>query len=261
MSSLKSDELLIDRVNSPFAFMPFHSSPAAMAEEKLWTLHYKFYVLLDELQEIYTFAKTYGNGRFGILFKRHRPEIWAVLPLQAAFPGLISITAVDYRKAFHTTLLQTLRMDPLRDADLSHRLQKAIKKLTDEETRLFNDYLETFSALYPSDPTARVIAAFIETGSKNQFGTGLKDFLQPVFTAPTFAEINISAAPVEPDDPLAELEKLTGNAESSAGGQNESAISADADEGDDSASEERTTTPTALEPPPPGTEDLFKIWD
>ncbi len=262
MSSLKSDGLLAARVNSPFAFMPLSAKPAAMAEERLWAMHYKFYVLIDEIQEIYSFAKTYGSGRFGILFKQHRPEIWAVLPMQAALPGLVSITAVEYRKAFHAALLKALDLDASRDANLSARLQRAVKKLSDEEFRLFDDYLNTFSALFPSDPTARVIATFIESGSKKQFAAALKDFLYPVFTAPVFADISISAAPAEPDDPLAELEKLTGTAASGvASAQSDTPLTTGEDIGEDSPVSDQPVAPTTLEPPPPGAEDLFKIWD
>ncbi|PKL47834.1 MAG: hypothetical protein CVV42_11880 [Candidatus Riflebacteria bacterium HGW-Riflebacteria-2] len=262
MSSLKADGLLVERVNSPFALMPFNSSPAAMAEERLWAMHYKFYVLLDEIQEIYAFAKTYGSGRFGILFKQHRPEIWGVMPLQAALPGLVSITAVEYRKAFHAALLKALSLDASRDVDLSARLQKAVKKLSDEEFRLLDDYLNTFSALFPGDPTATMISTFIESGSKKQFAAALKDFLYPVFTAPVFTDINISEAPVEPDDPLAELEKLTGGmAENATNEQTGAATDSDEDDDDNTQAGETQTTPTSLEPPPPGTEDLFKIWD
>jgi len=261
MSSLKADGILADRVNSPFAFMPFNSVPATTAEEKLWAIHYKFYVLLDEIQEIYTFAKTYGSGRFGILFKQHRPEIWAVIPLQTAMPGLTSITAIEYRKAFHAALLKALNLDASRDKDLSARLLRAVKKLSDEEFRLFDDYLNTFSALFPSDPTARIIAAFIESGSKKQFAAALKDFLNPVFTAPVLTDINISNAPLEPDDPLAELEKLAEGSESSTSTPSETV--GDNDENGDEAGNDdgQQKAPATLEPPPEGTEDLFKIWD
>ncbi|NLF95901.1 MAG: hypothetical protein GX569_04120 [Candidatus Riflebacteria bacterium] len=257
MSSLKADGILADRVNSPFAFMPFNSAPAAMAEEKLWAIHYKFYVLLDEIQAIYTSAKTFGSGRFGILFKQHRPEIWAVMPLQTALPGLTSITAIEYRKAFHAALLKVLNLDASRDADLSTRLQRAVKKLSDEEFRLFDDYLNTFSALYPSDPTARIIATFIESGSKKQFAAALKDFLNPVFTAPVLTDINISNSPAEPDDPLAELEKLAEGAEISTSAPSETPE----DTGDEAGNDGQQKAPATLEPPPEGTEDLFKIWD
>ncbi|HAE40441.1 MAG TPA: hypothetical protein DCG57_17685 [Candidatus Riflebacteria bacterium] len=258
MSSLKSDEMLISRVSAPFAFMPFESAAVAQAEERIWAIHHKIYALVDELQEIYSFAKHYGNGRFSILFKQHRPEIWSVLPLQVALPGLISVIAVDYRKAFHADLLKSLQLDASRDLDLSGRLQRAVKKLSDEEYRLFNDYLGTFSALFPSDPTARIISAFIESGSKKQFAAGLKDFLQPVFTAPVFSDINISAAPVEPDDPLAELEKLADMSAGSTTPKTAPEATVDADDSDIPA---QPATLQELEPPPPGSEDLFKIWD
>ncbi|EKD83383.1 MAG: hypothetical protein ACD_39C00714G0001, partial [uncultured bacterium] len=87
-------------------------------------------------------------------------------------PGLVSVVAVEFRKSFHADLLKSLRLDASRDLDLSGRLQRSVKKLSDEEYRLFNDYLDTFSALFPSDPTARLISAFIESGSKKQFAAG-----------------------------------------------------------------------------------------
>lgn len=258
MSSLKSDEILLNRVESPFAFMLFGTSPSAKAGERIWAINHKIYVLVDEIQEIYSVAKHYGSGRFGILFKQHRPEIWSVMPLQTATPGLVSIVAVDYRKAFHQTLLSSLRLDAKRDLDLSVRLQRAVKRLSDEEYRLFDDYLSTFSALFPTDPTARIIKAFIEGGSKKQFAAGLKDFLQPVFSAPVFSDITISAAPVEPEDPLAALDKL---AELSG-----DMVEPDLPETSETTDENGDTPtqpapPATLEPPPAGTDDLFKIWD
>ncbi|EKD84039.1 MAG: hypothetical protein ACD_39C00285G0001, partial [uncultured bacterium] len=248
MSTLKSDELLIDRVITPFAFMPFGPNSSAKAEERIWKIHHKIYALVDEVQEIYSVAKHYGSGRFGILFKQHRPEIWAVMPLQATMPGLVSILAVEFRKAFHADLLKSLHLDARRDLDLSGRMQQAVKKLSDDEYRLFEDYLGTFSALFPSDPTARIIGTFIESGSKKQFAAGLKDFLQPVFTAPVFSEINISAAPVEPEDPLAELEKLS---ELTSGDQAPAAVPEEVTEPVEDGSEtpDQPKTPATLEPP------------
>lgn len=250
ISSLKSDAILIDRVITPFALMPFNQTPVAMSEEQLWELHYKFYVLLDEVQAIYTTARSYGSGRFGIVFKQHRPEIWGVLPLEVAFPGLGSLTAAAYRQAFHTDLLKALQLDADRDFDLSQRLRKAVRLLSDDETRLFNNYLETFSALYPNDNSARIIAVFCESGPKKQFAAGIKDFLKPVFTTSAAADMT-SETTMTAEDPLAELEKLGEPRTTSSGntgtGENVNGSAA--------------TAPKTLEPPPPGSEDLFKIWD
>ncbi|MBU1106303.1 MAG: hypothetical protein KKB51_06520 [Candidatus Riflebacteria bacterium] len=257
MSSLRSDEVLIERVTSPFAFMPFGANSVPKAEEQIWAIHHKIYVLIDEIQEIYSVAKHYGSGRFGILFKQHRPEIWSIMPLQTAMPGLVSVIAVDYRKAFHEVLLKSLRLDAKRDLDLSGRLQRAAKKLSDEEYRLFDYYLSSFSALFPSDPTARIISAFLESGSKKQFAVGLKDFLQPTFTAPVFSDVTIGAAPTEPEDPLAALDKLAEMSEEPEKATSEP-LEPTGEEGDQPV---KPVAPTTLEPPPPGTDDLFKIWD
>lgn len=253
-SSLSSDELLINRVSLPFSFMPSEKLSGAKAEEKIWDTHRKIYALLDETQNIYATAKRFGSGRFAIIFKQSRPEIWSLLPLQMARPGLLNLLAVEYRKAFHATLLKGLKLDIDRDLDLSARLGKAVKKLSDDEYRLLDDYFATFAALFPGDGSIRMLKAFIENGPRNNFAPGMKDLLKPVFTAPVFAEVTILSATTV--DPLAELEKL---AAFEGGAVTEEPATPEVD---DSAETPTTEQPsTTLEPPPPGTDDLFNIWD
>lgn len=252
-SSLSSDELLINRVSLPFSFMPSEKLSMTKAEEKIWDTHRKIYALLDETQSIYATAKRFGSGRFAIVFKQSRPEIWSLLPLQMVRPGLLNLLAVDYRKAFHATLLKGLKLEIDRDLDLSARLGKAVKKLSDDEYRLLDDYFATFAALFPGDSSIRMLKAFIENGPRNNFAPGMKDLLKPVFTAPVFAEVTILSATTV--DPLAELEKL---AAFEGGAMADEPTITEVDETGETTTEQ---PPATLEPPPEGTDDLFKIWD
>lgn len=253
MSSMNSDITLLNKLTSPFSILPGSEIKNARAEEKLWNTHRKIYSVLDEIQQIYSAARKYGNGRFSILFKQSRPEIWAVIPLQISRPGLVSLLAVEYRKAFHSTLLQTLELDTERDLDLPARLGRTVKKLSDEEARLLEDYFSSFSALFTTDSSVKLLRSFIESGAKKNFAPGMKDLLKPVFTAPVFAELTVSQAAASSEDPLAELEKLAAFEESSG------TTTAENENTDTAGSNE--TSATTLEPPDPGTEDLFKIWD
>ncbi len=257
-SSLAADENLIGKVSAPFAFQPPPTGDAAGAEESLWETHRKIYVLLDEAQRIYSLAKRFGNGRFAIVVKQARPEIWSILPLLLAKPVVITTLSTGYRWAFHVTLLKSLGLDTERDLDLSARMAKAVKKLTDEELRLLTDYFSTFAALFPSDASIRVLKGFIETASKKPFGTGLKELLKPsgaLPAQPTSVAVT-PAVPAEPEDPLAELEKL---AQFDAGLTN--SINPEAVASDPAAINNPQSAPATLEPPPPGVEDLFTIWE
>jgi len=262
LSSLSSDEMLISKTSLPFSFMPPAAPAAAKPEEKLWSIHRKFYVLLDEVQGTYTLARQFGNGKFSVVLKQARPETWSAMPLVQFCPELVNRLSPELRRAFHQTLLKALNLDPQRDADLTTRLNRAIKKLSDEEFRLLNDYFASFAALFPSDGSIRVLRGFIETGSKKPFGTGIKELFRPVGSQPAETQGTATAAPavIESDDPLAELEKL---AQFDSG-----EISTLSEPASDSEKLEENpdvppvkTQPTELEPPPPGTDDLFKIWD
>ncbi len=262
LSSLSSDEMLISKTSQPFSFMPPAAAVAARPEEKLWSMHRKFYILLDEVQGTYTLARQFGNGRFSVVLKQARPETWSVLPLMQFCPELVDRLAPELRRAFHQTLLKALSLDPQRDAELTTRLNRAVKKLSDEEFRLLNDYFASFAALFPADGSIKVLRGFIETGSKKPFGTGIKELFRPVGQpAETQGTVtDVAATAVVSDDPLAELERL---AQFDSG-----EISTLADPASDSQNLEENpdgtpaqNQPTELEPPPPGTDDLFKIWD
>jgi len=263
LSSLSSDEMLISKTSLPFSFMPPSSPASARPEEKLWAIHRKFYVLLDEVQGIYTLARQFGNGKFSVVLKQARPEIWATLPLVQFCPELINRLSPDLRRSFHQTLLKALNLDPQRDADLTTRLNRAIKKLSDEEFRLLNDYFVSFAALFPSDGSIKVLRGFIETGSKKPFGTGIKELFRPVGSQPAETQgTTAAAAPaiLESDDPLAELERLAQFDSGEISTLSEPASESENLE-ENSDGTPVKTQPTELEPPPPGTDDLFKIWD
>ncbi len=258
-SALSSDEMLTNKVSLPFAFLLPSKGPAAKAEEKLWETHRKIYVLLDETQNTYAIARQFGNGRFAVVLKQARPEIWSLLPVMMFRPELIPALAPYFRKAFHNTLLKTLQLAPERDIDLSARMSRATKKLSDEEFRLLSDYFSTFAALFPSDGSIKVLRGFIETGSKKPFGMGIRELLKPSTGSPaTTATATVATtATTELDDPLAELEKLAQFDSGEITTLSEPADKPEAGEGENST----PTQPAVLEPPPPGTDDLFKIWE
>lgn len=263
LSSLSSDEMLISKTSLPFSFMPPATPAAARPEERLWAIHRKFYVLLDEVQGTYTLARQFGNGKFSVVLKQARPETWSVMPLLQLCPELVNRLAPELRRAFHQTLLRALSLDPQRDADLMTRLNRAIKKLSDEEFRLLNDYFASFAALFPSDGSIKVLRGFIETGSRKPFGTGIKELFRPVGSQPVEAQgTTTTAAPaiLESDDPLAELERLAQFDSGEISTLAEPASETESIEEDSDAPPVKTQ-PTELEPPPPGTDDLFKIWD
>ncbi len=251
-SSLAADEILTGKISTPFAFIPPGHSETGRSEESLWQTHRKIYVLLDEAQNVYSIARQFGNGRFAIIVKQARPEIWSIIPLLTANPFLVPVLSQGLRWAFHTTLLKSLHLDPERDLDLSTRIGKAVKKLSDEEMRLMYDYFASFSALYPSDASIRVLRGFIETASQKPFGTGLKELLKPSGNLPAKAAVAAAAAAPE-EDPLAELEKL---AQFDAG-----VTTTISSETSATSTPEVVNQPATLEPPPPGVEDLFNIWE
>lgn len=251
-SSLAADAILIGKISAPFSLMPPTQSAAGKAEETLWETHRKIYALLDETQNVYSIARKFGNGRFAVITKQARPEIWSLLPLLLVRPSIIATLAPGFRKDFHATLLKSLNLNPERDIDLSARMIKALKKLSDDEFRLMTDYFGAFAALYPSDASIRVLRSFIETGCRKPFGTGLKELLKPTVQPSVPPKV---AAVSDTNDPLAELEKLA---------QFDAGITDSINpEPEEPAVEGMPVqkSPTTLEPPPPGTDDLFNIWD
>lgn len=278
LSTISFDRQIAARVSHPLAIIPIKAQETVSPVQEILVIHRKFYQLLDEVDDIYNLAKRFGNGRFSIVIKQARPEIWATLPFDQFVAGLHRQMAGHFRQAFYNTLIKALELNQQRDKDLSARLSKASKKLSDEETRLFNGYLETFSALYPSDQSGKLILTFIETGTRRQFAMGIKQLLEPELVS---TQIPVGAPlQAEPsfDDPLAELEKLTAMSEgenlqitvdegeseesSTATAENSAEMSEPEEENSTETQEEGQEInlqdePTTEEP----AEDMFNIWD
>ncbi|MFZ5953216.1 MAG: hypothetical protein ACOYXC_21105 [Candidatus Rifleibacteriota bacterium] len=210
LSTISFDRQITAQIEEPFAIMP--ESPAAvnLSVERILSVHRKFYLFLDEIEQVYQLAARFGNGRFAIVIKQARPEIWAQVPLMIVHGPSKSLTG-PYRKVFYDTLIKTLGLDSQRDKDLSSRLNKAKGRLSDEEMRVFKGYAEAFNALFPGDRSARMMLAFVENASTRQFAGGISRLLEPEIVSTSFVAVPVQAAPSDAglDDPLAELEKLT----------------------------------------------------
>jgi hypothetical protein len=282
LSTISFDRQIAARINHPLVLIPVKASQSVSPIEKILVIHRKFYQLLDEIDEIYNLAKRFGNGRFSVVIKQARPEIWATIPFDQQFVGMHRHLAGHFRQAFYNTLIKALELDQQRDKDLSARLSKASSKLSDEESRLFNGYLETFSALYPSDKSGKMILAFIESGTRRQFALGIERLLEPELISTQIQVAQPLPAETSFDDPLAELEKLTamsesenvqitldesenaqdeGQTEENASEMNES-TEEDPGESQDKPQDEGQEIDLQDEQPAdePG-EDMFNIWD
>ncbi len=248
ISSLNADRNLISQISSPFSSVPFYNENGLKAEEQLWNVHRKIYKLLSEVEDVYSLAKRYGDGHFSVLLKRARPEIWILIPLHQLRVGILDTLPGELRKAFHSTLLECLQLNENRDTNLSERLSRAQRLLKDDEMRLMDSYLDNFSALYPANGAPKLFRAFIKSGTKQQFARRIKEIFKPVVVTIPVAEASKEepSLPIEPDDPLAELEKL---AEMTPTGEFKDSDSAN------NASE------TFLEEPDQAAVDMFNIWD
>lgn len=284
LSSLSFDAALLSRINSPFSFVPEHAELPMKSAEKLWGIHRKFYWFLDDIEHVYIFAARYGNGRFAIVLKQARPEIWGTMVFNLVKTGISSPLHEIYRKAFYETLIKALNLNIAKDADLSTRLNIAANKLSDDEMRMFNKYLDTFSALFPSDPSAKMIKKFVESGTKKKFAIGISQLLKPEYTLPLgpLGEAT-SSAKNDFNDPLAELEKLAAMSDSGTGEEilvsqpesseetsttDENASSNAAEDSDAETAEEEDEDSTTnknpekpLDDSDPGSADMFNIWD
>lgn len=209
LSNLSFDHEIMARIETPFSIIPEMHDNRSNPVRKILETHRKFYIFLDEIDQIYSLGTRFGNGRLAIVIKQARPEVWSILPLEQSLPVLRRATATAYRKMFYDTLVKTLNLDENRDKDLSARLNQARRQLSDEEFRLFSGYLETFSALYTSDRSGKMIKAFIEFAARKRFAEGIVRLLEPDIVSVSMVQVQ---APVQGDaeleDPLAELEKL-----------------------------------------------------
>ena len=258
ISTLSSDRNLLQRLTAPFSIMPLEPTPYTGAEKKLWQIHRKFYRMLNELQEVYALAKRYGNGRFSIILKQARPEIWTLAPLQTYPNGLLTSLPNSLRKVFHEALLKAINLDESRDSNLSRRLLIALAGISDDENRLLKTYLKTFSALYPKDPTPKILKAFLKAGTQKGFAKGIKPLFKPLNYSIETDRVRISSDSKiieELDDPLAELEKLTEL------GPDENNIDTQDNEDEEPEKTAQDNKNKFTTPPDPYEQDVFNIWD
>ncbi|GAB4275995.1 MAG: hypothetical protein Kow0029_17580 [Candidatus Rifleibacteriota bacterium] len=288
LSSISFDQQIVSRISTPLSIIPLQSEFPLKASERIWEIHRKFYVFLDEIEHVYRMAKRYGNGRFAIILQQARPEIWGVVAFNQIKAGIFSPLSQTYRKVFYDTLIKALGLDLNKDKSLSSRLKQASRELSDDEMRLFNGYLDTFTALFPSDPTARMIKTFVQTGTRREFATGIAQLIKPEMSLPSaintgtlLTDSNTDKNLVDPDDPLAELEKLSALADSpeehiSVGETEKAASPVEASEDSytsdtnnaisegqtENAGHENEKPPKKLlEAPDPGVQDMFNIWE
>jgi hypothetical protein len=251
-SSLSFDHEIISQFSNAFSFIPHNPDSPFAAAEKLWQVHRKLYIFLDEIEHSFNAAARFGNGRLSIVIKKARPEIWSQLAFNQVFPGMYSVNTEPYRKSFYNDLISILDLNKEKDQNLSTRLKRATEKLSDQEFRLFNSYLNSFAALFPGDKTPQLIRVFLEEAKKENFATGVALLLKPEllisFDNSLTAAKDVNEQTVaELKNPLAELEKLA---------EGSSLLAENDDQQGQSEQQENS-----LDAPEPGVENLFNIWD
>jgi hypothetical protein len=249
LSSISFDRQIISNFNDVFSFSPGADVQPIEATSKLWSTHRKIYFLLDEVQHCFTIATRFGNGRLAVAVRKARPEIWSVAAFNYAFPGLYSVMAQNLRIVFYSDLLKTLELEPKFDRNLAARIRKAKNKLSDEEFRLFNSYIEAFSALFPGDRSAQMISLFLQESERERFAPGVTQLLKPEMLSVYGSAPPGESPETKSETHLAELEKLTEMTEIL--GESEKQI----------GSEGEQLQPDILEPSEPGVENLFNIWE
>lgn len=207
MQTMSADAQLINYISQPFSFMKQENSLYAGCEENLWELHRKFYILLDDIQGTYNVAKRFGSGKFAIVLKQARPEIWSIYSLNSPVIFPKKEIKDTYRTAWHKTLLKALGLDSSRDNNLNIRLSTALKRLTKDELRIFTNYLDIFSALYPSNSSARMIKSFIEQSERANIGKGVIEVLK--LTDPNTV-VSSETFSTDIENTLEQMEELAG---------------------------------------------------
>ncbi len=206
MMEIGCDDVILSKCLSPFSMLPTINCAPGKAEEKLWQIHRKFYVFLDEVQNIYDLAKHFGSGSFSVMLKQARPEIWGYSALKLHCFSLPKSVINETRKGYLDALFIVIGLETSRDRDLSARLKVVIKTLKDEEYRLFNDYVATFKALFPNDRSIVNLEGFLREGVAKKFATGLNSIIK---SADDLRPEAAASSILSNDDPLAELESLS----------------------------------------------------
>ncbi len=236
MSEIGCDDIVTSKSSMPFSIMPNINIEPKKSEEELWSIHRRIYLFIDEVQKIYDLAKLYGNGKFAIMIKKARPEIWGYSSLRFTCFSIPNYVCSETRKSFLDTLFNTLGINSKRDINLSERLKASIKRMKDEEFRLLKEYISTYKALYPSDKSVVVLEQFLNQGTQKPFATSLTDILKS--SNNIYGEKNDSS---NSDDPLSELETLSNSSSSS-------------------NTEEESKPVIQMEEPDPNEVNIYDIW-
>lgn len=244
MQSMSADMQLIENISQPFSFMQTTKLTGIGAEENIWNQHRKYYKLLDEIQGTYNIAKRFGNGKFAVVLKQARPEVWGIYALFNTIIIPRKKINESYRNAWHQTLLKTLELDSTRDYDLSGRLRTALSRLSKDEQRLFNIYLESFSALYPTNGSGKMIKSFLEQGTKANIGKGIIEILKLVDPNTDTTSVQFSG---DIESALDQMEEL-------AGLNNKTKVQTN------NTAEDSLITSDFTERPDEGAEEDFNIW-
>ena len=266
-SALSFDQRLSARVQSPLAISPPQPASVIPAAEDIWTMHRKFYVFLEDIDHVFNAAIRFGNGRFTITVKRARPEIWGLIAFHNHMPWVLNDLYFLIRKSFHADLIAALGLEPTKDIDLSERLDNSLAKLNERDVRFFNRYLNTFSALYPSDNTVKLIRTLLRKNLNNSIGRGLTQLLKPEFVnlGPQESLTGLSQTAEQIKDPLAELEQLAEMEDYTTESNIRPIRRPTAEDYPDpeNASPEtpENNEPETLEKPDPEAVEMFNIWE
>lgn len=261
LSVISFDRQITSKIEKPFALLPRYHDNINISVERILGLNRKFYAFLDEIDHAYQLALRFGNGRLAVLLKKARPAAWSLLPFTQTCPWLGKHLQETYRKAFYATFIKSLGLNQEQDKNVSARLQKATNKLSTEEARLLNSYLNNFSALFPGDQSPKMIWAFVESAGKQNFARGIAWLLEP---DTAFAAIQNSEA--ELGDPLAELEKLAAMSEGDiqinmSAPSIPAATAEDYPEPEEYEDEKQPEQQPVQEQEELPAEDMFNIWD
>ncbi len=200
MSELGLAEEINTKYSTPFIIMPKKEIIPQKAEEKLWDTHRKIYQFLNEVQSIYNLAKHFGNGKFAVIIKKARPEVWGYSSFYFIGFCLPRSVISESRKVFLNNLFSTIGVDSKRDVNLSDRLKKTIRNMKDNEFRMLREYISIYKALYPRDNSVSKLEQFLTQGTQKQFANSLTEILKSA---------NSNSSESLSEDSLSELDSLT----------------------------------------------------
>lgn len=173
MSILAADRALMDRLDAPLSSIPIPPHPKPRAEEALWHMHLQFYRMFPEIEEIFGLARRFGTGSFGKTVASARPGRWTATPFFGFPTAHVRYLGPVLDKVFQESFLSLFGVDKGRDTDLAKRLSDVLRRVSDDDRRLLERYIDDFEALYPREHSARALAAIFHEGLKKDFAKGL----------------------------------------------------------------------------------------